>query len=82
MKDHGAAISARIGLNTWAAFYGTQEDAVVAGDIAMLETELTATLKLLTNWLWIPIILAYDIAQGQAIRDSLTKAKEADSFSS
>src|SRR5216117_4532191 len=34
MKDHGAAINARMGLNTWAAFYGTQEDAVVAGDIA------------------------------------------------
>ena len=47
MKDHGAAINARMGLNTWAAFYGTQEDAVVAGDIAMLETELTAVLKTL-----------------------------------
>ena len=49
MKDHGAAINARMGLNTWAAFYGTQEDAVVAGDIAMLETELTAVLKTLTK---------------------------------
>jgi len=47
MKDHGAGINARMGLNTWAAFYGTQEDAVVAGDIAMLETELTAVLKTL-----------------------------------
>jgi hypothetical protein len=47
MKDHGAAISARMGLNTWAAFYGTQEDAVVAGDIAMLENELTPVLKTL-----------------------------------
>ena len=37
MKDHGATINARMGLNTWAAFYGTQDDAVVAGDIAMLE---------------------------------------------
>ena len=45
MKDHGAAISARMGLNTWAAFYGTQEDAVVAGDIAMLENELDAGLE-------------------------------------
>src|SRR6266550_3360134 len=33
MKDHGATINARMGLNTWAAFYGTQDDAVVAGDI-------------------------------------------------
>src|ERR1700751_2166384 len=32
MKEHGAVINARMGLNTWAAFYGTQEDAVVAGD--------------------------------------------------
>jgi len=47
MKDHGAAINARMGLNTWAAFYGTQEDAVVAGDIAMQEGELTPVLKTL-----------------------------------
>jgi Domain of Unknown Function (DUF1259) len=47
MKDHGAAINARMGLNTWAAFYGTQEDAVVAGDVAMLESELTPVLKTL-----------------------------------
>jgi hypothetical protein len=47
MTDHGAAINARMGLNTWAAFYGTQEDAVVAGDIAMLESEVTPVLKAL-----------------------------------
>jgi hypothetical protein len=47
MKDHGATINARMGLNTWAAFYGTQEDAVVAGDIAMLESEVTPVLKTL-----------------------------------
>ncbi|HEY6128642.1 MAG TPA: DUF1259 domain-containing protein [Candidatus Acidoferrum sp.] len=47
MKDHGAAINARMGLNTWAAFYGTQDDAVVAGDVAMLEGELTPVLKTL-----------------------------------
>ena len=41
MKDHGGKINERMGLNTWAAFYGTQEGAVVAGDIAMLESELT-----------------------------------------
>jgi hypothetical protein len=45
MKDHGATINARMGLNTWAAFFGTQEDAVVAGDVAMLENELTPVLK-------------------------------------
>jgi Domain of Unknown Function (DUF1259) len=47
MKDHGAAINARMGLNTWAAFFGMQEDAVVAGDIAMLEGEVTPVLKAL-----------------------------------
>jgi hypothetical protein len=34
-----------MGLNTWAAFLGMQEDAVVAGDIAMLECEVTPVLK-------------------------------------
>ncbi len=33
MKEHGAAINARMGLNTWAAFVGTQEDAAIAGDV-------------------------------------------------
>jgi hypothetical protein len=36
-----------MGLNTWAAFTGTQEDAVIAGDVAMLETEVTPVLKAL-----------------------------------
>jgi hypothetical protein len=47
MKEHGAAINARMGLNTWAAFTGTQEDAAMAGDVAMLETEVTPVLKAL-----------------------------------
>jgi hypothetical protein len=47
MKEHGAVINARMGLNTWAAFFGTQEDAVVAGDVAMLENEVTPVLKAL-----------------------------------
>jgi hypothetical protein len=47
MKEHGATINARMGLNTWAAFVGTQEDAAVAGDIAMLENEITPVLKAL-----------------------------------
>jgi len=32
MKEHGATINARMGLNTWAAFVGTQENAAIAGD--------------------------------------------------
>jgi hypothetical protein len=47
MKEHGAVINARMGLNTWAAFVGTQEDAAVAGDVAMLENEITPVLKAL-----------------------------------
>src|SRR5262245_9686330 len=49
MKEHGAAINARMGLNTWAAFYGSDDDAVVAGDVAMLESELTPVLKTLRS---------------------------------
>jgi hypothetical protein len=47
VKEMGATINARMGLNTWAAFVGTNEDAAVAGDVAMLENEVTPTLKAL-----------------------------------
>src|SRR5712672_3758117 len=47
MKEHGAAIIARMGLNTWAAFVGTDQDAAIAGDVAMLENEVTPVLKTL-----------------------------------
>src|SRR5437667_3130688 len=36
VKEMGATINARMGLNTWAAFVGSNEDAAVAGDVAML----------------------------------------------
>jgi hypothetical protein len=36
-----------MGLNTWAAFAGTDADAMVAGDVAMLEPEATPVLKAL-----------------------------------
>jgi len=49
VKEMGATINARMGLNTWAAFAGTDEDAAIAGDIAMLETEVTPTLKALRS---------------------------------
>ncbi len=49
VKEMGATINARMGLNTWAAFVGTNEDAAVAGDVAMLETEVTPTLKALRS---------------------------------
>jgi len=47
MKEMGATINARMGLNTWAAFYGADADAVVAGDVAMLGSEVTPVLKAL-----------------------------------
>jgi hypothetical protein len=47
LKEMGAVINARMGLNTWAAFYGTNDEAAVAGDVAMLEREVTPTLKAL-----------------------------------
>jgi uncharacterized protein DUF1259 len=45
LREHGAPINARMGLNTWAAFTGTDADAMVAGDVAMLENEVTPVLK-------------------------------------
>ena len=47
LKDMGAVINARMGLNTWAAFFGSDEKAVVAGDVAMLEDEVQPVLKTL-----------------------------------
>jgi hypothetical protein len=47
LREHGAAINARMGLNTWAAFTGTDADAMVAGDVAMQEREVTPVLKAL-----------------------------------
>jgi hypothetical protein len=47
MTDHGATINARMGLNTWAAFTGSDADAMVAGDVAMLEHELQPVLNAL-----------------------------------
>jgi hypothetical protein len=49
VKEMGATINARMGLNTWAAFYGSDQDAVIAGDVAMLESELTPVLKALRS---------------------------------
>lgn len=45
--EMGATINARMGLNTWAAFTGTNEKAAIAGDVAMLENEVTPVLKVL-----------------------------------
>ncbi|MCU1238458.1 MAG: protein of unknown function LppY and LpqO [Candidatus Solibacter sp.] len=47
LKEMGAVINARMGLNTWAAFFGSDADAEIAGDVAMLAGEVTPVLKAL-----------------------------------
>lgn len=47
VKEMGATINARMGLNTWAAFYGSDSEAVVAGDVAMKANEVTPVLNAL-----------------------------------
>jgi hypothetical protein len=47
LTEMGATINARMGLNTWAAFFGSDASAVVAGDVAMLASEVTPVLKAL-----------------------------------
>jgi len=47
LTEMGAPINARMGLNTWAAFVGTNANAAIAGDVAMLESEVTPVLKAL-----------------------------------
>jgi hypothetical protein len=47
VSEMGAPINARMGLNTWAAFVGTNENAAIAGDVAMLAKEVTPVLKAL-----------------------------------
>jgi hypothetical protein len=49
LRERGAKINARMGLNTWAAFTGTNADAMVAGDVAMLAPEVTPVLKALRS---------------------------------
>jgi uncharacterized protein DUF1259 len=47
VTEMGAPINARMGLNTWAAFVGTNDNAAIAGDVAMLGSEVTPVLKAL-----------------------------------
>jgi hypothetical protein len=44
---HGVKASKEMGVNTWAAFAGSDTEAVVDGDFAMLEDELQPVLKIL-----------------------------------
>jgi len=49
ITEMGAPINARMGLNTWAAFVGTNDKAAIAGDVAMLESEVQPVLKALRD---------------------------------
>jgi hypothetical protein len=46
---HGATVGKEAGVNTWAAFAGTDSDAVVDGDFVVLESELQGVLKALRH---------------------------------
>jgi hypothetical protein len=46
---HGISIGKEMGVNTWAAFAGSDNQAVVDGDFAVQEGELQATLKTLRD---------------------------------
>jgi hypothetical protein len=46
-RMHGAEAGNAMGVNTWAAFAGSDDNAVVDGDFAMLENELQPVLKAL-----------------------------------
>jgi hypothetical protein len=46
---HGTEVGEAMGVNTWAAFAGSQGSAVVDGDFAMLEDELQDVLKALRH---------------------------------
>ncbi len=45
----GCEVGKEMGVNTWAAFAGTNDNAVVDGDFACLETELQGVLKSLRS---------------------------------
>jgi hypothetical protein len=47
VTEMGASIGSRMGLNTWAAFAGSDAKAQIAGDIAMLQDEVTPVLNAL-----------------------------------
>jgi hypothetical protein len=46
-RMHGREVGNQMGVNTWAAFAGTDDNALVDGDFALLESELQGVLKAL-----------------------------------
>lgn len=49
LQEHGIPVSSFAGFNTWAAWQGTPERAAVAGDFAMLESEVEPVIKTLVQ---------------------------------
>lgn len=47
LTEMGAVINARMGMNTWATFAGSNDHAMMGGDVAMLESEVTSVLEVL-----------------------------------
>jgi uncharacterized protein DUF1259 len=66
-KMHGTEIGNTMGVNTWAAFAGADDKAVVDGDFAMLETELQGVLKALRR-AGINIVAIHQHMTGEAPR--------------
>lgn len=48
-RMHGHVVGGTMGVNTWAAFSGSMEQALVDGDFAVLEPELQPVLRTLTH---------------------------------
>ena len=66
-KMHGTEIGNTMGVNTWAAFAGSDDKAVVDGDIAMLEDELQVVLRALRRH-GINIVAIHQHMTGEAPR--------------
>ncbi|HXH62311.1 MAG TPA: DUF1259 domain-containing protein, partial [Fimbriimonadaceae bacterium] len=49
IQDMDATINARMGLSSWASLFGSDDDAVIAGDIAMVADEVTFVMKALRS---------------------------------
>ena len=49
LKDHGMPVSTFMGFNTWASWQGSPENAAVAGDFAMLESEVEGVVEALVK---------------------------------
>jgi Domain of Unknown Function (DUF1259) len=67
VREHGARIDARMGLNTWAAFTGGDADAMVAGDVAMTAAEVTPVLKAMRGAGLQIVAIHHHMLTGQAV---------------